>query len=99
MGKDNNILLWIIGGFLAIMLIFGAYFGIGGYGMMGFAMGFGMIFMVIFWGAVTWIVVNLVNQSQSSSRKDEDPMEILKQRYAKGEISKKQYEEMKKDLK
>jgi uncharacterized membrane protein len=28
----------------------------------------------------------------------EDPLEILKHRYAKGEITREQYEEMKKDL-
>jgi putative membrane protein len=98
MEKDKNTILWIIGVVLIIMLAFGSFFGIGGYGMMGFGMGFGWIFMIVFWGALIWIVVALVNQSQSNTRKDEDALEILRKRYAKGEITKKQYEEMRKEL-
>jgi len=68
--------------------------------MMGFGMGFGFIFMILFWVAVVWIVVSLINSAQftQSGKKDEDALTILKKRYASGEITKKQYEEMKKEL-
>ena len=101
MEKDKHLIIWILAGIIILMLVFGNYFGTGGYGMMGFGMGFGMIFMILFLGALIWLVVTLVNQSQShtnQNRIDEDAMEILKRRYAKGEISKKQYEEMRKEL-
>ena len=83
-----------------------------GYGMMGPGMmdnfgwgGFmGMgIGMVIFWGLVIWGVVLLVRGLVSaggggeSSRQD-SALEILKRRYARGEISKEEFEEKKKDL-
>ena len=93
MEKEKNVIIWILAGAILLMLIFGNYFGTGGYGMMGF----GMIFMILFWGALIWLVVTLVNNSQPN-KKDEDAMTILKRRYASGEISKKQFEEMKKEL-
>jgi len=61
-------------------------------------MGFGFPFMLIFWGVSIWLVVALINGGQPS-KKEEDPSIILKKRYASGEISKKQYVEMKKELK
>ncbi|MCR4313445.1 MAG: SHOCT domain-containing protein [Candidatus Roizmanbacteria bacterium] len=80
--------------------------------MMGWG-GFGMgwIFMLIFWGVVIWIVISLIKGSHGRGHmcghdheydeheKENSPLEILKERYAKGEIDKKQFEEIKKDLK
>jgi len=96
--EENNRNLWIlVFAVIALLILFGS-FGMGGYGMMGFGMGFGMVFMLLFWGALIWLVVTLVNTSHPV-RKEEDPMSILKKRYASGEITKKQYEDMKKELK
>jgi len=97
MEKDKNTLLWIIIAVAAGLFLLGG-FGMGGYGMMGFGMGFGFLFMLLFWGALIWLVVTLVNAGQSG-KKGEDPSNIIKKRYASGEISKKRYEEMKKELK
>jgi len=72
-----------------------------GYYGFGYGMGFfGWILMVLFWGAIIWLIVWLVNQNrQSEPRSDRrTPQEILKERYAKGEISKKEFDEMKKYL-
>ncbi|MBI5405658.1 SHOCT domain-containing protein [Candidatus Kaiserbacteria bacterium] len=78
-----------------------------GYGAMG---GFGWIFMVVFWGLVIWAIVTLIRGSFGNGHgcghdhgdgargKDKSPLEILKGRYAKGEIDKKEFEERKKDL-
>ncbi len=95
MEENKNVWIWVFVA-VALLLLFGS-FGMGGYGMIGFGMGFGFLFMILFWGVVVWLVVSLINASQSS-KKDEDSLTVLKKRYASGEISKKQYEEMKKEL-
>lgn len=64
----------------------------------------GMWFTSIFWLVVLiliiWFIVNQLNKDKQDSQSDiqESPIEILKKRYAKGEITKEQYEQMKKDL-
>ena len=63
-----------------------------------FGMGFGFLFMLLFFGVLIWLVVTLTNAAQPG-KKEEDPSIILKKRYASGKISKKQYEEIKKELK
>lgn len=81
----------------------GNYFG-DGYGFMG---GFGFFFMILFWGLVIWAIIALVqslsnNRSQSGGGAPSVPgdtaQEILRKRYAKGEITKEQFDQMKKDL-
>lgn len=96
MEKDKNTLIWIFIAVIIVLLLIGS-FGMGGYGLMGFGMGFGFIFMLLFWGVLIWLVVALINAGQSG-KKEEDPLIILKKRYASGEITKKRYEEMKKGI-
>ena len=55
----------------------------------------GMLFIIIFWAAVIWLIVWIVQQA---TKKNESASEILEKRYVKGEISKKQYQEIKKTL-
>ncbi len=82
-----------------------------GWGMMGPGMmsGFGWmwfmpIFMILFWGLVIWGIVALVRGLSGSRSSDSTPptvdsaLEVLKKRYARGEINKEEYEEKKKDL-
>lgn len=75
------------------------YYGNGG--LMGF--GLGWIFNLLFWVAIVILAVVLFKKVMNHTDREKgsgmDPVEILKQRYAKGEIDKKQFEEMKKDLK
>lgn len=80
--------------------------------MMGFGLfGFGMLMMVLFWvliiGGAVWLVVALVRASQGQSMPralmpsapaGQTPVDILKERYAKGEITKEQFDQMKRDL-
>ena len=96
MEENKNVWVWAFAA-VALLFLFGG-FGMGGYGMMGFGMGFGFIFMLLFWGFIIWLIVTLINASQSNKH-GSDSLTILKRRYASGEISKKQYEEMKKELK
>lgn len=65
----------------------------------------GMWIIWIIWlvivASIIWIVISLVSRSKRGDenlRSTESPMDILKKRYAKGEISKEQFEGMKKDI-
>lgn len=76
-----------------------------GYGFMG---GFGSVFMLVFWGLVIWGLVVLARASFGNGHacghghggniREKSPLDILKERYAKGEIDKSEFEEKKKDL-
>lgn len=87
-------------------LIWGGQYG--GWGMMGPGMmgGFGtMGFMGIFWvlvlGLIIWAVVAAVRPGESSSSDSataSSALDVLKKRYARGEINKEEYEEKKRDL-
>jgi putative membrane protein len=98
---------------MAVPLLWGSLSGwqYGGWGMMGPWMmgGFGwgwfmLIFMIVFWVLVIWAVVALVrggiqpSSPDSGSSRPESALEVLKRRYARGEIDKQEYEEKKKDL-
>jgi putative membrane protein len=92
--------------------VLGAIFGWSGtgwgWGMMGpWMMGFGWgwfmpILMVLFWGLVVWGIMALVRgvsaDNVGSSMQADSSLEILKRRYARGEITKEEYKEKKKDL-
>ena len=59
-----------------------------------------MIVWVVVIGLIIWGVVALVrhNSSTPDTSQKSTPLEIAKERYAKGEISKEQFEEIKKNL-
>ncbi|NMC32082.1 MAG: hypothetical protein GYA36_06440 [Veillonellaceae bacterium] len=73
-----------------------------GYGMMDNWFG-GGIFMLLFWGVIIiggfFLVRYLMRQSQTATRVTENTaLEILKQRYARGEINDEEFEKMKAKL-
>ncbi len=49
---------------MAVVLLFS------GGGMMGFGMGFGVIIMVLFWGAIIWLVISLINAGTKKIRRN-----------------------------
>ena len=100
----------LAGGFLLSRTGWGLYgYGPGmmdgnfGFGMMN---GFGGIFMLLFWGVIiglgVWLISSLVSrtnsQPPSSLPPTESALDILKKRYARGEITKEQFDEIRRDL-
>lgn len=75
--------------------------------MMGWGFGwmwFMPVLMMVFWGFVIWAVVALIQgisrggSAGAGASREGSALEILKRRYARGEISKEEYEEKKRDL-
>lgn len=126
-----SIIFLFLGGFglrgYGIMPVMGNIMGIMSSGMGiiggGFGMGFGLIFMLLFFGLIVWLAITLINSvvkynnNDGNNKKvkhhkkevndsnntdgnddDSDALNILKKRYASGEITKKEYEEIKKEL-
>lgn len=65
-------------------------------------MGFGMLWMAVFWiGLVlvgVWLARNYWSAQGGGPGLPVSPLEIAKRRYARGEISKEEFEELKHDL-
>ena len=64
--------------------------------------GFGWIFMVLWWvliiAGVVAFIKWLTGQSHDRRNRGKSALEVLRERYARGEIDKKEFEEKKKDL-
>ncbi len=65
---------------------------------------FGWIFELIFFIVVIWAIVTFITNTNNSRKSqnylphEEDALEILKKRYARGEINREQFGQMKQDL-
>ena len=67
----------------------------------GAAMGWWMVvWMVVFWGGlialIVWGIKKLTERDNSTPKRN--PLNIAKERYAKGEISREEFEQLKEDL-
>jgi len=71
---------------------------------MGWWMVFGAIVTILFWAGVfalvVWIIAKLVGHenSRAASGRKSNPLDIARERYAKGEITQDQFEQIKRDL-
>lgn len=73
-----------------------------GYSMMGGSDWSWALFMMLFWVVIFITLVVLVTRAvstgQADGQKNNDAISIAKTRYARGEITKKEFEQLRKDL-
>lgn len=72
--------------------------------MMGFG-GFGFLgplVMILFWGGIialiVWAVAAAIPRREGAASREASALEILQNRYARGEITREEFEAIKKDL-
>lgn len=71
---------------------------------MGWWMVWGVLMMILFWGAiialVVWVVQSLSSRDSgsTSSPAGRSPLDIAKERYARGDINRQEFEQIKQDL-
>lgn len=80
---------WILTAIILLLVV--SSLSMGGHMVLG--MGFGFVLMIIFWAAVIWLVFSIVGNEHKAK-----PLEIVKKRYASGEISRKEFEKLKKEI-
>ncbi len=99
------ILVILVLGLLGGGMMWTGMMGYGGYGGFVFSPLWGIV-MIVFWllvvGGIVWLVVSLFQQGRPSGMgptvTGDTALNILRERYAKGEITREQYEQMRHDL-
>lgn len=70
----------------------------GGMGGWGWGMGFGGLFMILFWAVIIIGAIVLIRWLIDQSKGGRTPLQILQDRYARGELQRDEYEQKKRDL-
>ena len=66
---------------------------------MGWWMVIGSVWMVFFWVAIAWLFFRFFARDENAgSGSGESALDIAKRRYAAGEISREQFEQLRRDL-
>ncbi|TCJ16852.1 SHOCT domain-containing protein [Rubrobacter taiwanensis] len=106
MSDAAKVALGVIGGALAVLLVFALFGGTGGMmggfggpgGMMGGG-GFGagwMLVPLLFWGGllvlIAWAVARIFPGGRSAAGRRDSAEEILRERFARGEMEREEYE-------
>lgn len=67
---------------------------------MGWWIIFGSLFMIIFWGGLIALIVwTMTKQNRrGETTQKHSLLDVVRERYAKGEISREEFEQLKKDL-
>jgi len=61
---------------------------------MGWWMLMGSVWFVVFWGIVIWAVVRLTSRPE----RDESALELAKRRYAAGQLSREEFDQIRRDI-
>jgi putative membrane protein len=70
-----------------------------GYGMMGYGgMFFGLLFWIVIIVLAYFLIKSLIEKNKPNSVGGKSALDIAKERYAKGEITKEELDEIKKNL-
>ena len=64
----------------------------------GWWMVLGSAWFVVFWGLIIWGVVSLTSSRKVVGPEAPGALDIVKGRYARGEISREEFEQLRKDL-
>ncbi len=60
---------------------------------------FGAVWMVVFWGTIIALAVWAVSRlGGGGGGKEDSPLEIARRRYARGEITREEFEQLRQDL-
>lgn len=66
----------------------------------GWWMAFGGLWMLIFWGGlialIVWGIIKITGRDSSTQKRN--PLDVAKERYARGEISREEFEQLRRDL-
>ena len=66
---------------------------------MGWWMLFGSVWVVFFWALIIWVFVSLFSRGETADGGHrESPLDIVRRRYARGDINREEFERLLKDL-
>ena len=65
---------------------------------MGWWMVLGSVWFLLFWGAVIYLIFWAVSRGGREQTANETPLEILRRRYARGEISKEEFDRLRQEI-